>query len=577
MADLPIATARLVEGGGGVASGTDLLCVMSCASTGTDNSPRLVTAVQDYLDDKGLCEGVAFAVDYVDVTRLPILEIKLETAVAGSVGPVDTSHITGTSVITFTGTPFDRDHIKLLVKTGGTIGTDGIELWYSLDGGRVYSRLIRLGTATSFAIPSTGITANFAAGTLVAGDYATAHTIPPMWDADSLTAAFAALLAQSLQPRLILICGDVTSDDELQDIIDAIESYEAANRDSRVICQLRSRHPDVAMQGKPTDVDFDATTDTITRNTGSWVTDGFKAGMTIRPVGVAAGANNGTSHVVTTVSATVLTVGSSPGLATVANVNGATISITGTETPATWRAALGTDIVGNSALTEKVSARVNVRAGRGRRGTKLNKFRKQRPAAWHDATMMMSHDLHISSAEVGRCRLPGVTITDENGNLEDHDERVDGGLLALRIGCLRTHDEVPGVFIALPLTLAEDDAEFSRAPVGFVGDRICRIIRRVTTLKLNSNVVLVTAEGPTRGFITPAEKKRIEEEVLSAVRAEMMTPGPEGQRISGVTFTMSGNVDLRVTGADVPCECVFDRNGYLEKISTTVRASRAGA
>ncbi len=77
------------------------------------------------------------------------------------------------------------------------------------------------------------------------------------------------------------------------------------------------------MTGSPNDVDF--TTTTITRNTGSFVTDGFHIGMTITITGTAS--NNVTVGPLTNVTATVLTVAS--GLVVEANV--ATAAITGVQ------------------------------------------------------------------------------------------------------------------------------------------------------------------------------------------------------------------------------------------------------
>jgi len=80
---------------------------------------------------------------------------------------------TGTSVITVTGTPFDTYDGIMTVLKAGTIGTTGIQIKVSLDGGESDTGTINLGTATTYAIPNTGITLNFAAGTLVLADKAT--------------------------------------------------------------------------------------------------------------------------------------------------------------------------------------------------------------------------------------------------------------------------------------------------------------------------------------------------------------------------------------------------------------------
>lgn len=76
------------------------------------------------------------------------------------------------------------------------------------------------------------------------------------------------------------------------------------------------------MTGSPSDLDFAAAGDTVTRNTGSWISDGFIVGQIIAIGGTAS--NDGT-YTVTNVAASVLTV--SPGLVDESNVNGAGVEI----------------------------------------------------------------------------------------------------------------------------------------------------------------------------------------------------------------------------------------------------------
>lgn len=108
-----------------------------------------------------------------------VIATKLTTDTAGAASAV-TFVGTGTSAITVTGTPFDTYYVVLKVVTGGTRGTAGITFQISLDAGRTFGPIIALGTATTYAISNTGITLNFAAGNLVAGDVATFGTTEPL-------------------------------------------------------------------------------------------------------------------------------------------------------------------------------------------------------------------------------------------------------------------------------------------------------------------------------------------------------------------------------------------------------------
>lgn len=570
MATRPKVTSSLVSSGGGLASGVDALAVFFCSTSGPYTA-RLVRKYSDVVStyDRGI--AASFASLWFAQVPKPLLMLRMPTVTAGSIGPVNNESVTGTSVITWTGTPIDRESIKLVVVAGGTIGAAGITIKVSRDGGRTYGPVVRLGTATTYVVPLTGVTANFAAGTLVAGDWATAECYPPISDNAGLTAARVALAAQSVvRPRAGIMLSEITSQDLLQDVIDEANAYETANsRHIRIFTHFREISPIAYMQGNPTDVDF-AADDTITRNTGSWVTDGFRVGQDVTISGSAS--NNGSKGTVTNVTATVLTLSASPGLALEANVLGSALTIIGTESDATWQASLGA-IAGDSEATMKIADRVLYRAATGRIKSPADGTRKQRPVAWFSAIRTMQHERHVSEAQVDLGGLAGVTITDTDGVIErgSYDERVSETLLAYRIASTTTHDGFGGIYMTLPLTGAEDNGQLSRAPVGFVGDLLCQLAQTEATKKLGKGYPL-----QADGTFTPASLSRINREVTARLRAAVLSPGPEGPMASDVSFEMSGDVDMRETAAVVPCEVSFLPLGYLEQITIRVLVSRAG-
>lgn len=337
MANLPSARVTQATSGGGVGKGSNILAVMSCTQNG-QLTCRQYGRVQEILDDHGYCEGVEACAHNTQLNGLPNLFVGLATATPGVLGPVDLNGVTGTSDVSFSGTPYDDERLVVEIVDGGTVGTAGISFRVSRDGGTSFGGTIRLGTATSYAIPGTGITVSFGTGTLVADDVAYAACRAPQWDAAGLVAGFDLLKAQSIRPRLILLCGDVDDTTDVQDVIDEVMALETEDQQfTRIMFAARPRYPNVSMQKTrgffkrdgvaPTDIDFAATGDTITRNTGSWIDDGFAVGQSVTVAGSAS--NNGVKGVISALTATVMTLPASPGLTDESNVNGALLTITG--------------------------------------------------------------------------------------------------------------------------------------------------------------------------------------------------------------------------------------------------------
>lgn len=125
-----------------------------------------------------------------------VLFMKSATTTPGAASAVvPAAGNTGTSVWTVTGNPYDAYLVKALVTNGGTLGTTGIRFKISLDAGRTYGPEISLGTATTYAITGTGLTLNFAAGTMVTGDSFTFGCTEPLTSVASVQACLVALEA----------------------------------------------------------------------------------------------------------------------------------------------------------------------------------------------------------------------------------------------------------------------------------------------------------------------------------------------------------------------------------------------
>lgn len=179
---------NLVQALIGVASGGTALINQVCSWT----QPATGRGLHGY---GSLPEAAALIVQAGGVA----LTVQIPIAVTGTASAV-TRTGTGTSVVSTTldGTvgAYDDYFVSVKVITGGTIGTSGV-IAISLDAGRNYTPNINLGTANTYVIPGTGITLNFAAGTLVAGDTYTFSTQGPKGNAAGVTAAIDALRASA--------------------------------------------------------------------------------------------------------------------------------------------------------------------------------------------------------------------------------------------------------------------------------------------------------------------------------------------------------------------------------------------
>lgn len=319
MADLPEASVQIDDEAGALAGGTDVLTVLACVELNADVTPRLFTSTKALLTKHGFTDGVDYSALHFEETKKPILFVGLPTVTAGTIGRIDASGNTGSSVVSVAagahGVLSEVDAI-VKVKSGGTIGTDQIVLDVSLDGGISYKTL-RLGTASSLVLAYVGLTLSFAAGTLVTDDVAYRFaTTGPRWDQAGLQAGREALAAQPKQSRSWLVIGDLANSTDASDLVTQVNAYETSNDRfvyTRAQVRDRRKHSTMSrarkvMTGTPnlTFAEVGGTGDTITRSSGSWIADGFAVGDVVT---VAGSVSNNVTGPIASLSATVLTFG----------------------------------------------------------------------------------------------------------------------------------------------------------------------------------------------------------------------------------------------------------------------------
>lgn len=202
-----------------------LYAVVGPAIAGPMNTPATFGRPKDIVSNFTGGPAAEAACHELEVYGKPVTFVRTNTTTAGAPGTPDLTGVVGTSVITATGTPNDDYEAQLKVILGGTIGTGPIAFQWSLDGGRNWSPITSLGTAVLFAIPGSGLTLNFAAGTLVTGDVVKTRTVAPQWSATELGAALDALQNSAVNWEIVHIVGPIDAT-----AFDTIETKMAAIR-----------------------------------------------------------------------------------------------------------------------------------------------------------------------------------------------------------------------------------------------------------------------------------------------------------------------------------------------------------
>lgn len=124
-----------------------------------------------------------------------------------------TADATGSSVPVFSGTPYGAFRVIAEVMTAAaslTALTAAVR--FSLDGGRTFALPVGIPANGVYAIPGTGITVTFGAGTFVVGDTFELRTSAPAFDTTTLGAALAGLASVSGDYEFVHVAGaiDVT-------------------------------------------------------------------------------------------------------------------------------------------------------------------------------------------------------------------------------------------------------------------------------------------------------------------------------------------------------------------------------
>lgn len=185
---------QIIDGGGTVVSvpANSVQVVIGTCSSGTAAQVVASRDPQQLANVVGVGPGVELAANSI-AKGATVLFMKAATTTPGVASAVQGS--LGASVMTVTGTPNDAYLVVVTVTKAGTIGTAGIRIKISVDAGRTFGPEIALGTANTYAIVGTGLTLNFGAGAVTAGNSATFGCTEPLTDTASVQACLVELEA----------------------------------------------------------------------------------------------------------------------------------------------------------------------------------------------------------------------------------------------------------------------------------------------------------------------------------------------------------------------------------------------
>jgi hypothetical protein len=206
---IPEATLTIRDGALGVAlaSFTGVSAKVGCCSSGTAYEVVEVSNQQTLIDTFGRGPLVEAVAHQLAVAGGPVLCCKSPSSTAGAASAV-TPVGTGTSVMTVTGAALDAyQAIVLIVQAGASLAALTATFKYSLDNGRTYSAEIAMPVAGVYAVPNTGLTLTFAAGTFVAADTYTFTSTGPSSTLVETMLAVDAVLADSQQVFNIHVLG----------------------------------------------------------------------------------------------------------------------------------------------------------------------------------------------------------------------------------------------------------------------------------------------------------------------------------------------------------------------------------
>lgn len=190
-----------------VAAGSSKALIIGPASSGVkENTVYTFSSVKAVNDTIGYGNAALAAQLYLSKAPAGFGSVDVIVA-SGSIAPVSGTITTASPAITCGGTAYASYDLRVITTVAGTAATSKFK--YSLDGGATYSDSILANT--TYAIPNTGLTLMFGAGSHAVGNEFRTIVVGPGMNSTNLTTAAATIATVNNSYTNILIADDQVS------------------------------------------------------------------------------------------------------------------------------------------------------------------------------------------------------------------------------------------------------------------------------------------------------------------------------------------------------------------------------
>jgi hypothetical protein len=218
--------------------------------------------------------------------------------------------------------------------------------------------------------------------------------------------------------------------------------------------------------------------------------------------------------------------------------------------------------------------RISIGAGRGRKKSPFSGWNYRQPVQWAATIREFQHDVHVATWRK-KDGATGFDLEDDEGNLVEWDDRVDGGAgSAARFTTFHTWANGPqGAFICQDLTRALDSSLLSKVNKAHVTNVTCTVVH----LNSEDAAIGVDLVLNSDGTATTDSIRTIEAQINAALELELLTDKKgEGQRASSAVCTVDPSVDYRVPEPNMLTTTELLLNGTVHTVTNKIKLSAAG-